>query len=310
LKRSRHCSILSVLAISGLLWWSAACGSAGAMGGGTPATLTLFAAASLSEVMEEIAAGFKEMVPGLEIDLILAGSQELRTQLVHGAQSDIFLSADVRQMDLAIEAGSVLGEPMIFATNRLTVIFSNHFEPTSAPPPGEQSPSIPPDLAELKGLADPGISLALALPEVPVGAYARDAIRGLEAVMGPEDQGYAARVMANVVTLETNVRGVAMKVALGEVDAGIVYLTDAQAPFVAENTRRIPISLETGQQVVYLAAVMKGSRQPDLTDRFAGFLLSTRGQTIFKQYGFGPLPAINPEDNSAAPAAAHTPGGR
>ena len=259
------------------------------MGEGSPATpgatLTIFAASSLAEVMRKITEEYQAIVPGLEIDLILAGSQESRTQIDHGAQSDIFLSADAKQMALALEAGLVRGRPVEFTSNSLAVIFANSYAPT-------RDPLNDPDLATLKDLASPGVSLALALPEVPAGAYARDALRDLEEMMGPDSQGYAGNVMANVVTLETNVRGVAMKVALGEVDAGIVYSTDVRPAFVAENTRQIPIPPEADQQATYLAAVLKGSRQPDLADRFARFLISARGQAIFEAYGFGPLPTI------------------
>ena len=132
----------------------------------------------------------------------------------------------------------------------------------------------------------------MALPEVPAGAYARNALRDLEEMMGPDSQGYAGSVMANVVTLETNVRGVAMKVALGEVDAGIVYSTDVRPAFVARNTRQIPIPPEADQQATDLAAGLKNSWQPDLADRFVRFLSSARGQAIFAAFGFGPLPPI------------------
>ncbi|PKB77997.1 MAG: molybdate ABC transporter substrate-binding protein [SAR202 cluster bacterium Io17-Chloro-G9] len=323
MSQARYFSIQSALAITGLIFWSTACGSAGAAGAKgadrvetPPVKLTIFAAASLSEVMDEIVPEFTgqltETVPAVSLDLNLAGSQELRTQLQHGAKGDVFLSADSRQMEMAVLAGLVQGKPINFTTNNLVVIVAKSQEPAGASeqPPGGQSQSNPPHITALKDLAGPGVSLALALPQVPAGAYARDAIQELEAVVGADVEDYASRVMANVVTLETNVRGVAMKVALGEVDAGIVYLTDARAQFVAENTRQIPIPPEANQQAKYLAAAIMDSPQPDLAEQFVEFLLSPQGQTILRSHEFGPLPPLTQENTGetwslpdAAPAA-------
>ena len=288
-------SLPSLLGLA-LLLWCTACVSGGPPRGGqsepAPRTLILFAASSLTEAIKGIAVDFQLTIPGVSVELKLAGSQELRIQLEHGAKGDLFLSADQRQMDLVVEEGLVRGTPVVFTTNRLVVIAAKPPESSNGAKvsPGQKPHPEAAKVTGLKDLAAPEVSLALALPEVPAGAYAREAIQDLEALLGPDAQDYAHKVMANVVTLETNVRNVAMKVSLGEVDAGIVYLTDARAPFVTENTFQIPIPQQANQVARYPVVALGDSQQPRLADRFVEFLLSEKGQSILRSYGFGPSP--------------------
>ena len=277
-------------------------------------TITVFAASSLTEVMTDIIEDFQGDHPGVHVELNLAGSQELRLQLEHGARADVFLSADPRQMELAAAAGLLAGPPVVFATNRMVVIAAN---PNGANSGSEQMQdqhwsSGAGALAALKHLADPGVSLALASPEVPAGAYAREAIQRLDGLFVSEMDSYADKVLANTATEEANVRSVAMKVALGEVDRGFVYATDAMTPFVSENAFQIPIPPEASPEATYLAAAIETSptkaRSPELADRFIRYLLSPPGQRVMQSHGFGPPPAIGsgivPIGNEGLPASA------
>ena len=274
----------------------------------------MFAASSLTEVMTHIIQDFRVDRPGVHVELNLAGSQELRLQLEHGARADIFLSADPRQMELAAAGGLTAGQPVVFATNRMVVIAA---KPSGANPGSEQLRDRPwssgaGELAALKRLADPGVSLALASPEVPAGAYAREAIQRLDGLFVSEMDSYADKVLANTATEEANVRSVAMKVALGEVDRGFVYATDAMTPFVSENTVQIPIPPEASPEATYLAAAVEtsstGARSPELADRFIRYLLSPAGQQVMQSHGFGPPPAIDsgsvPISDEGLPASA------
>ena len=302
--RRRRTLVPGLLAAT-LLICAAACGSGNTAGLSESRTITVFAASSLTEVMTHIIEDFQSEHPGTHVELNLAGSQELRLQLEHGAQADVFLSADPRQMELAAAGGLIAGQPVIFATNRMVVIAA---KPSGANPGSEQLRdrqwnSGAGELAALKRLADPGVSLALASPEVPAGAYAREAIQRLEGLFVSEMDHYACKVLANTATEEANVRSVAMKVALGEVDRGFVYATDAMTPFVSKNTVQFPIPPEASPEATYLAAAIEtshtGSRSPELADRFIGYLLSPPGQRVMKFHGFGPAPAI---DNGVVPA--------
>ena len=143
----------------------AAC-SSGTQSGNT-VSLTVFAAGSLTESFTEVAAAFEQANPAISVDLNFAGSQRLRVQLENGARADVFASADQRHMDLAIEAGLMSGEASNFASNVLVIVLP-HATTTEA-----SSIRSPADLAEK------GIKLAIAQPEVPAGNYTRAVIQRL-----------------------------------------------------------------------------------------------------------------------------------
>ena len=258
-----------------------ACGPASAgdgvnaAAGGGEATLTVFAAASLAESFRELGAAFEADNPGARVALNFAGSQTLRTQLEHGASADVFASADWRQM-AALQAAGLLGSaPECFASNRLAVV----------------APAGPDDAADtvqsLRDLARPGVAIAMAAAEVPAGAYARDALALLAGDAAyPDDFADAAR--ANVATNEAGVRGVIQKVALGEVDAGIVYATDAKAPQYADAVRVIEIPLQFNPAAEYPIAALADGQGLAASLAFIGFVQSDAGQAILRGYGFGP----------------------
>ena len=294
-RRTLASGLLTVM----LFLCGAACGTGNTAGLSEPQTITVFAASSLTDVLTAITEDFRLEHPGVHVELNLAGSQELRLQLEHGARADVFLSADPRQMALAAAAGLLTGPPVVFATNRLVVIAAkpNGANSRSERVQDQHWSSGAGALAALKHLADPGVSLALASPEVPAGAYARETIQRLEGLFASEMDHYADKVLANTATEEANVRSVAMKVALGEVDRGFVYATDAMTPFVSENTVQIQIPPEASPEATYLAAAVEtsstGSRSPELADRFIRYLLSPPGQQVMQSHGFGPPPAID-----------------
>jgi len=224
--------------------------------------LTVFAAASLGNAFPEIADAFVAEHPGASVTFNFAGSQRLRTQLDFGARADVFASAD----------------PAPFAGNSLVVI---------VPVPGTLAGlNSAVTIQRLEDLAGNGVKLALALPEVPAGRYALALLRNLEAQYPALEPGYASRVMDNVVTLEPNVRGVLQKVALGEVDAGIVYRTDAATEYAAGKVQ--VVSIPQGSNIVaeYPIAVLRDAANPVLAKEFARFLLGERAQAILKSYGF------------------------
>ena len=240
--------------------------------------LTVFAATSLANAFPEIGDAFVEEHPGASINFNFAGSQRLRTQLDFGAEAGIFASADRRQMDLAAEAGLINGDPVPFAGNTLVVI---------APLAGwSTKANIAGRVRALEDLTGNGVKLALALPEVPAGGFARELLRNLEADATALGPGYASRVMENVVTLEPNVRGVLQKVALGEVDAGIVYRTDAATEYATGKVRVVPIPEGSNIVAEYPIAVLRDAANPGLAEEFARFVLGDRSQAILKSYGF------------------------
>jgi molybdate transport system substrate-binding protein len=231
-----------------------------------PGDLSVFAASSLTEAFTEIGDAFTEEHPGANVVFNFAGSQILRTQIEEGAAADVFASANMAEMDALVAAGHISRHsPQTFAENRLVVITADGVS-----------------VGRLEDLAQPGLKIVLAAEEVPVGRYSRQALENLNERFGAT---YAEAVMANVVSLEENVRQVLAKVALGEADAGLVYSTDAATEptlttIAIENSHNVPAS--------YPIAVLTGAPRADLAQVFVDFVKSPRGQAILASHGFLP----------------------
>ena len=248
-----------------------ACASAAQRSDYNETTITVFAAASLAESFQALATAFEGERPGVKIAFNFAGSQTLRTQLEHGAEADIFASANWEHMAQVKEAGLLGSAPQYFAANRLAV-------------------AMPADSDTVKTLADlarPGVSVAIAAEEVPAGAYTRESL----ALLASDDayaDDFQSAALSNVVTNETSVRGVAQKVALGEVDAGIVYETDAKAAQYAEAVRVIEIPLQFNPAAQYPIAASSTTDELETALEFIGFVQGDAGQAILREYGFAP----------------------
>lgn len=227
--------------------------------------LVVFAASSLTESFEEVAAAFEAEHEDVEVILNFAGSSTLSTQIVQGAPADIFASADEAQMQIVADAGLLAGETQTFAQNRLVVI-----TPEGSP------------VETLSDLSRAGILLVLAGPNVPAGQYALEVLGRLNEVYGAD---FSERVLANLVSEETNVRQVAAKVQLGEADAALVYATDAA---VLRGITIIEIPEAYNVTARYPIAVLADSREPELARTFVEFTQSARGQEILAERGFTP----------------------
>lgn len=223
----------------------------------------MFAASSLTEAFAEIAAVFEEQNNGVEVLLSFGGSSSLATQITQGAPADVFASADEEQMQVVVDEGLTTSEPQIFTSNRLVLITP------------EDS-----NVASLEQLAEPGVLLVLAAPDVPVGNYARKA---LEKMNGTYGANFSERVLENLVSEESNVRQVALKVGLGEADAAIVYATDAA---VDEGVNTIPIPDDRNVLGTYPIATLTHSAQPEAAQAFVDLVLSDEGQAILTERGF------------------------
>jgi molybdate transport system substrate-binding protein len=241
-----------------------------------PKTLTVFAAASLTESFTELARRFEAEHPGVRVVCNYAGSQQLEAQLEQGAPADVFASASPREMNKAIAAKLVnTSSVATFVHNHLVAIYSKR----SANPP-----------ASLADLAQPGIRIDVADPSVPVGAYTQ---RMLEAASHDSSLGPVVvnGFKANVVSREENVKAVVNKVRLGEADAGIVYRSDlggGEAGLDALGALPIPDSIN--QIAQYPIAAVAGSSQPALAQQFIALVCSPEGQRVLKHYGFEPPP--------------------
>ena len=235
-----------------------------------PSTLTVFAAASLTGAFVDLGKAFEAANPGVTVIFNFAGSQALRTQIEQGASADLFASADHKNMDMMVSENLIAGgRYQDFASNRLVVIL-----------PAKN----PANIQTLQDLAKPGIKLDLADESVPVGNYARQALTNLskDSTYGSD---YSTKVIANVVSNETDVKQVVSKVDLGEADAGIVYITDARA---ASDLKRIAIPDIFNVIAKYPLAVLAKSSHADLAAAFIAYVLSGDGQAVLEKWGFAP----------------------
>lgn len=218
--------------------------------------LTVLAAASLSDAFTAIGERFEAAHDGVVVRFAFAGSQQLAAQVLDGAPADVFASADRTQMDTVVAAGAVAGAPRPFARNGLAIAVE---------------PGNPRDLDALADLADPALTLVLAAPGVPAGRYAR---RLLD----------AAQVRVRPDSLETDVRAVLSKVALGEADAGIVYASDVVA--ADGDVAQVPIPADQDITATYPIAALAHTPSPDLATAFVDFVLSDPGQALLAEHGF------------------------
>jgi molybdate transport system substrate-binding protein len=221
--------------------------------GGRP--ITVFAAASLTGVLERIDKGPRYS---------FAGSDQLAVQIQQGAPADVFAAASPKQTQLLYRNG-LLRKPVAFATNRLIVLVPR---------------SNPGRITNVYDLRRAGLKIVIGDGTVPIGSYTRQILDAL---------GIAAGVMNNVVSQETDVKGIVTKVALGEADAGFVYLTDAKP--VASRTRTVALPVWAQPPIRYELAVVKSSPNATAARAFVKKVLSKRGRLVLRNAGFG-LPKL------------------
>lgn len=237
----------------------------------TKHTLTVFAAASLTGAFQEIGKNYETANPGVKVNFNFAGSQILRTQLEQGAAADVFASADHLNMDFLITENLITADNyQDFVTNQLIVIL-----PTGNPG----------NVRALGDLARSNMKLVLADISVPAGNYARQVLSNMS-----KDPMYGAdfntKVLANVVSNETDVKQVVTKVELGEADVGIVYVSDAiAAPDLA--TLSIPDNFNVIAS--YPIAILTYAPEPELAAAFVAYIMSPAGQAILIKWGFSPV---------------------
>jgi molybdate transport system substrate-binding protein len=229
-------------------------------------TLSVAAAASLRDAFTEAASRYDASHPGVVLQLAFDASSALRTQIEQGAPADVFASADATNPQQLVDHGLASGPITPIARNELVIVVPSSTTATVTTP---------------LDLARSGVKVIAAGPEVPVTKYAAQLLANLAHQPGyPVD--YAARVAANTVSREDNVRAILAKVALGEGDAGIVYVTDARGAKVRT------VGIPSGANVVatYAAVVVKASSHPAEARAFVDWIAGAGGQAALQQFGF------------------------
>ncbi|TDD85508.1 molybdate ABC transporter substrate-binding protein [Actinomadura rubrisoli] len=228
--------------------------SSGTGGGGR--TLTVFAAASLTETFTSLGKTFEGAHPGVKVRFNFGGSSALARQITQGAPVDVFAAASPATMKTVVDAGDAAGAPRVFTKNRLVIAVPKD-------DPGK--------VGGVRDLSRPGLKIVLCAEQVPCGAAAKKALD-------------AAGVRVRPVSREQDVKAVLTKVRLGEADAGLVYRTDARA--AAPQVRGIEFAEAATAVNGYPIAEVAKAPQAALAKEFIGLVLGGQGRTVLTQAGF------------------------
>lgn len=246
---------------------------------GEPTELTVFAAASLTETLEQIAEDYKAVAPDVTLTFNFDSSGTLKTQIQEGADCDVFISAAQKQMDqlgaAADPSVNTEGLDFVQSDSRLDLLEN---KVTLAVPEGN-----PKGIDSFDSLAQHlqagDILLAMGNSDVPVGQYTQKILTHY----GLDEEALAN---AGCLTYGTNVKEVTTQVREGSVDAGIIYATDA---FSDGLTVVDEATADMCGQVIYPAAVLKTSAHPEAAQAFLDYLSTDEAMAVFSSVGFSPV---------------------
>jgi molybdate transport system substrate-binding protein len=255
-----------VLAVAGLATVAVAgCSSSGssstsaasssASASASTGTITVFAAASLTGTFTQLGKQFEAAHPGDTVKFSFGPSSGLATQITSGAPADVFASAAPANMDQVVSAGDA-ADPQDFAKNIMEV----------AVPPNN-----PAKVTSVNDLAKKSVKVALCQPQVPCGVVAAEVFKNVGITVKP-------------VTLQTDVKSVLTQVELGNVDAGMVYVTDAKA--AGTKVKGITIPANENASTLYPIAAISSSKHKSEAQAFVAYVLSPAGQNVLAAAGF------------------------
>ncbi len=225
-------------------------------------SITVSAAASLTEAFTKMGADFQKANKGTTITFNFAASSALATQIQGGAAADVFASADGSNMQKVVTTGQVTTDPTDFTANLLTIVVKK---------------GNPKGVKKLADLANVGI-VSLSAPAVPCGKYATQ--------MFTQD---GITIPADKTTLGQDVKATLAAVSPGDADAGIVYVTDAKSAASTVTQVKIPASLNV--LAIYPIAALAGTQNAALANAWVSYVLSPAGQKTLASFGFLPVPA-------------------
>lgn len=230
-------------------------------------SITVFAASSLTDALDELARTFTTTYQ-IEVVLNFSGSQTLATQIEQGARADLFASANHDQIQRLAEKDLAAEDATIFAENTLALIV-----------PKENLQAI----HSITDLTKPGILLVIGSEGVPIRQYTDQLLEQASIEYGTE---LVESIMANVVSEESNVRQIVARVVLGEADAAIVYRSDVTDD-TANQVALIPLSPDLLLSPPrYFVIPLADSPNEEAAEAFIAFLLSDIGQEILLRWGF------------------------
>ncbi|HEX3610804.1 MAG TPA: molybdate ABC transporter substrate-binding protein [Sporichthyaceae bacterium] len=218
--------------------------------------LTVLAAASLTDVFQQLKTVFQQQNPGVDVEFSFGGSSTLAQQIVAKAPADVFAAASPTTMKTVTDAGDAVGTPVNFVSNILEIAV-----PTSNPA----------NIASLSDLAKSGVKVAVCAPAVPCGAAAQKVFT-------------AANLTVTPATQEQDVTGVLTKVESGEVDAGLVYQTDVKR--AAGKVKGIDFPEASAAVNEYPIAALTTAANPAAAAAWVAFITGAQARQILQDAGF------------------------
>ena len=217
--------------------------------------ITIFAAASLKETFTQLGQQFEAAHPGDTVKFSFGASSALAEQINSGAPADVFASAATKNMDQVVTTGNA-SNPQNFAENVMEVAVP---------------PSNPAKVTSVNDLAKSSVKTALCQPQVPCGVVAAEVFKN-------------AKITVKPVTLQPDVKSVLTQVELGNVDAGVVYVTDVQA--AGSKVKGVSIPASDNATTTYPIAALTHSTEQSIAQAFVAYVLSPTGEQVLKAAGF------------------------
>lgn len=272
--------IAAIAGLAMILCLFTGCGGTDPRAGETESVeLVVFAAASMTEALTELGNRYMDQHPDVAVGFNFDSSGTLKTQIQEGANCDIFISAGQKQMDeLDITADAVVntdGLDFILEGTRLDMLENK----VVLAVPEDNPAGINSYDDMIAGLKAGEIMLAMGNSDVPVGQYSQRILH----YYGLMEGDLAA---AGVITYGSNAKEVTTQVSEGTVDCGMIYRTDA---FSAGLTAVDTASADLCGKVIYPAAVMKGSKNPEAAREFLNYIADDTGDEMFASVGFVPV---------------------
>ena len=235
---------------------SGAASSAAASGTAGTTSITVFAAASLQGSFTQIGQQFEAAHPGTHVTFSFGPSSGLATQIINGAPASVFASAAPANMTQVVKAGDTAQAPSNFAANKMEV----------AVPPAN-----PAGVTSVSNLSNSAVKVALCQPQVPCGTVAAEVFKN-------------AGITVKPITLQPDVKSVLTQVELGNVDAGMVYVTDVKA--AGTKVKGVPVPASENASTLYPIATLHAATDKTVANEFVAYVTGPQGQRVLAMDGF------------------------
>ncbi|WP_037080939.1 molybdate ABC transporter substrate-binding protein [Pseudonocardia spinosispora] len=220
-------------------------------------TLTVSAAASLTDVFNGLEKQFEQQNPGVDVRLNYGGSSDLAQQIVNGAPADVFAAANTSTMDTVSKAGLTAGTPSVFVTNTLQIAVA---------------PGDPKNIHTFADLTKPDLKVVVCADTVPCGSATKQVEKATGVTLKP-------------VSKESDVRAALTKVSTGDADAAMVYVTDVKS----SNGKVQGVDFPEASKAInkYPIATLKNAPHPDLAAKWVALVEGPDGKKALSEAGFG-----------------------